>query len=194
LLEERQLLAVVHGGRVCALVRDVPRRAGEDRSLRNATRLAVHVGRIEPSTHLGISAAVCDARQLVAAARDAADAAQLAAQRDVPWLSVDDVWAELVVARLLTALPASLTADHPLARLAEHDRRHRSDLGITVGTWLAHRRDTVTTARALMLHPNTLRYRLRRAQDVSGLDLSDSTQSVVSQLHFCRVGWTGQER
>jgi DNA-binding PucR family transcriptional regulator len=38
-----------------------------------------------------------------------------------------------------------------------------------------------------MLHPNTLRYRLRRAQDVSGLDLTDSLQSLVAQLHFCRT-------
>lgn len=186
LAEEHELL-VVHAGSVYALVRNVPRRAGDDRALRSAMRLAALVGRIQPGTHLGVSAAVSEAGQLVAAARDAADAAQVAAQRDVPWLSVDDVWAELVVERLRAALMASLTTDHPLARLAEHDRRHRSDLAITVGIWLALRRDAAEAARALMLHPNTLRYRLRRAQDVSGLDLTDSLQSLVAQLHFCRT-------
>lgn len=180
--DDRQLLAVVHRGCLTVLVRNVPRDAGDDMGLRNARRVAAAAGRLHPESHVGISAPLAPDVSLAAAARDAHDAAALAADSGCPVLCVDEVWGELIAARLREAMPGCLTTDHPLARLAEHDRRQRSDLVATVGAWLAHRCDTAETAQALSLHPNTLRYRLRRAQDVSGLDLFDPTQALVAQL------------
>jgi sugar diacid utilization regulator len=182
LVDDRQPLAIVHGGCLNVLVRNVPRRAGDDMGLRNARRVAAVVSRLQPDVHVGISGPLTPDVSLAAAARDARDAAALAAQRGCHQLCVDDVWGEIVVARLREVLSTCLTTDHPLARLAEHDRRTRSDLGATVGAWLAHCCDTAETAQSLSLHPNTLRYRLRRAQEVSGLDLFDPTQSLVAQL------------
>jgi GAF domain-containing protein len=55
--------------------------------------------------------------------------------------------------------------------LLEHDRRRRSALLETLEQYLARRRSVVDTARALYIHPNTLRQRLARIERVAGLDV-----------------------
>jgi len=179
---ERHLLVVQHADSAIALVRNLPRDADDDQARNTATRLAILAGRMQPDVHCGISAPLQTHADIAAAARDAGDAAAVADERGRQWLCVDEIWAELVARRLREVLPHCLTSGHPLTRLLDHDRRHGSAFARTVGAWLAHQGDTIKTARHLCLHPNTLRYRLRRARDVSGLDLSDSTQMLVAQL------------
>jgi DNA-binding PucR family transcriptional regulator len=53
----------------------------------------------------------------------------------------------------------------------EYDRRRRSQLVVTLEQYLRDRRSHATTARALYIHPNTLRQRLERIEKLSGLDL-----------------------
>ncbi|MGC4109906.1 MAG: helix-turn-helix domain-containing protein [Nocardioides sp.] len=66
-----------------------------------------------------------------------------------------------------------LTLSPPFARLVEHDEEHGSELVETLRAWLDHFGDNTTAAEALHVHPNTFRYRLKRASEVSGLDLAD---------------------
>jgi GAF domain-containing protein len=57
-----------------------------------------------------------------------------------------------------------------LRRLREHDRRRRSQLLPTLEEFLGQRGNMAATAKALYVHPNTLRQRLRRIATVTGLD------------------------
>jgi hypothetical protein len=57
-------------------------------------------------------------------------------------------------------------------RLAEYDRDRRTQLVDTLERYLEDRRGVVATARALYVHPNTLRQRLSRIEELSGLDLA----------------------
>ena len=58
-----------------------------------------------------------------------------------------------------------------IARLAEYDRQRGSSLLATLEEFL-HRRGSISaTSEALYVHPNTLRQRLRRIGELSGLDL-----------------------
>jgi GAF domain-containing protein len=59
-----------------------------------------------------------------------------------------------------------------LARLGEYDRRHRSQLLHTLEEYLKRRGNIAAAATALYVHPNTLRQRLRRIQDLTGLDVA----------------------
>ena len=59
----------------------------------------------------------------------------------------------------------------PLGPLLAHDAKGRLGLAATVRSWLERGQDLAETATALGLHPNTLRYRLRRAEELLGLDL-----------------------
>jgi GAF domain-containing protein len=58
-----------------------------------------------------------------------------------------------------------------LARLAEYDRERSASLLRTLEEFLGRRGNIGATADALYIHPNTLRQRLRRIFELSGLDL-----------------------
>ncbi|MER8155243.1 helix-turn-helix domain-containing protein [Streptomyces sp. NPDC094472] len=60
-----------------------------------------------------------------------------------------------------------------LAVLEDYDRRRGTELLTSLDRYLAVGEDARRAARELHVHPNTLRYRLRRAQEITGLDLGD---------------------
>lgn len=77
---------------------------------------------------------------------------------------------------LLSDLPR-----HPLHRLLDHDARG-GDLVATLTAWCRAGFDVSATAASLHLHPNTLRYRLRRAREISGIDDTHPRQRLALQL------------
>ena len=58
-----------------------------------------------------------------------------------------------------------------VARIAEYDRQRSTALLRTLEEFLRRRGNISATAEALYVHPNTLRQRLRRIGELSGLDL-----------------------
>jgi purine catabolism regulator len=58
-----------------------------------------------------------------------------------------------------------------VARLAEYDRQRQTALMRTLEEFLRRRGNISATAAALYIHPNTLRQRLRRIQELTGIDL-----------------------
>jgi len=58
-----------------------------------------------------------------------------------------------------------------IAKLADYDDAHRTSLLPTLEEFLARRGTISATAGALYIHPNTLRQRLRRIMELTGLDL-----------------------
>jgi GAF domain-containing protein/sugar diacid utilization regulator len=58
-----------------------------------------------------------------------------------------------------------------IAKIAEYDRQRQTSLLRTLEEFLRRRGNISATAEALYVHPNTLRQRLRRIQELSGLDL-----------------------
>ncbi len=64
---------------------------------------------------------------------------------------------------------------HPLAS-------HRTSLVETLSTYYEHGASTEATARALFVHPNTVRYRLRQAADLTGLSPTDARESFALRM------------
>ncbi|MHB1342831.1 MAG: helix-turn-helix domain-containing protein [Thermoleophilia bacterium] len=60
-----------------------------------------------------------------------------------------------------------------LGPLIEHDRKKKSGFVQTLGCYLDSACNKIETSRALNLHINTLKYRLQRIAEISGLDLDD---------------------
>jgi DNA-binding PucR family transcriptional regulator len=58
--------------------------------------------------------------------------------------------------------------------LAAYDARRGSQLVATLERFLADRRSITETARALTVHPNTLRQRLERIETLTGLELASA--------------------
>jgi hypothetical protein len=95
-----------------------------------------------------------------------------------------DILAALVAAEATEAvhdLVAHLPVT-PIAAIREFDRRASAQLEVTLTAWCHSGFDVGLTATRLHVHPNTLRYRLRRAGEVSGLDLNDHRHRLAAQL------------
>jgi hypothetical protein len=58
-----------------------------------------------------------------------------------------------------------------VAKLARYDRERNASLLVTLEEYLRRRGNISATSEALYVHPNTLRQRLRRIADLTGLDL-----------------------
>jgi hypothetical protein len=78
------------------------------------------------------------------------------------------------------AHPALLVG--PGMRLLEHDRQHGGELLSTLRAYFAAVGDVKVAAAGLGLHYNTVRYRLRKAAEVAGLDLNDPDQRLLAEL------------
>jgi DNA-binding PucR family transcriptional regulator len=64
-------------------------------------------------------------------------------------------------------------ADTALAPLEAETELSRERLGSTLDAWLRHRGRTEAVARALHVHPQTVRYRLARLRELFGPRLDD---------------------
>jgi DNA-binding PucR family transcriptional regulator len=64
-------------------------------------------------------------------------------------------------------------ADDALAPLESETERSRERLGSTLDAWLRHRGRTEVVAKALHVHPQTVRYRLARLRELFGPRLDD---------------------
>ncbi|GJF30781.1 transcriptional regulator [Kitasatospora sp. NE20-6] len=99
--------------------------------------------------------------------------------------ALSDVQAEVLVSEVL-----ALLQDHPglrdprLAALAGYDRRHGTRLAESVLAWLDALGEVRVAADALHIHPNTLRYRVRRAEQLTGLDLAQPQQRLLAMLQL----------
>ncbi len=78
--------------------------------------------------------------------------------------------------------------DPRLTTLAAYDRDHATDLVHSTHTHLTHHGDTRAAATDLTVHPNTLRYRLRRAEQITGLTLADPGDRLLLELQLALLG------
>ena len=62
--------------------------------------------------------------------------------------------------------------DEILGPLADYDKKQRANLLETLAAYFSHNEDINTTAEALFVHPNTVRYRLERAAKLLARDLN----------------------
>ena len=75
-------------------------------------------------------------------------------------------------------------ADTLVRPLEEHDARRKSQLCDTVRTWLAVGASVPAAAKALIVHPNTVAYRLTRAEQLLHRDLRAAATRMELQLAF----------
>jgi hypothetical protein len=93
--------------------------------------------------------------------------------------------AAVAVSHAMAALaPVSELQQGAVATLLDHDRRYGSDYRGTLTAWLDSFGDNALAARALDIHPNTVRYRLQRIVEVSGIRLEDPDERLVAMLHL----------
>ena len=96
-----------------------------------------------------------------------------------------EIRAEVLLTQTLGLLEASPDLRDPgVARIVEYDREHRTDLVDSVLAWLDAMGDVRAAAQRLTVHPNTLRYRVRRAAAIAGLRLDDPRARLAHHLQL----------
>ena len=71
-----------------------------------------------------------------------------------------------------------------MERLRAYDEEHAGSLVASLRAYLAALGNVRDAARALDIHTNTLRYRLERAQQITGLRLDDPQDRLLTALQL----------
>jgi purine catabolism regulator len=129
-----------------------------------------------PGTVIGISRPFPATASFVAGRREAQWALTRAAERGRGLVRYGDDQISRWLAR--DAADLSVLAADVLGPVLDYDAAHAGDLLLSVRTWLERDRNTDSAARALNIHPNTLLYRVRRFEEISGRSLS-STEALT---------------
>jgi hypothetical protein len=163
------VFALVSGGRVDG---DAVRSVATDLAAAAAGSL-----RLRPV--VGIGPVVHDLQRIPAARQEAARVVSLLGRR--PELgqvaTAEQVSDQLVLLALADALASNEQLVSARARsVLAHDAEHGTSYGEVLRCYLDAARDVAATAERLAVHPNTVRYRVRRAAQLFDLDLADPEQ------------------
>ncbi|MDX3854374.1 PucR family transcriptional regulator [Streptomyces sp. AK02-01A] len=152
--EERLAVLAADGGAVV--------RAGAGYAAREAEEAGVVIGLSAPSGPIAAAGAYKQAEQALSVARRRGRALveheELAAGSILPLLADDAVRA---------------FADGMLRALYEHDAKGRGDLVASLRAWLSRHGQWDAAAADLGVHRHTLRYRMRRVEEILGRSLDD---------------------
>ncbi|HWC81546.1 MAG TPA: helix-turn-helix domain-containing protein [Pseudonocardiaceae bacterium] len=181
----RAALVTQFGDRSYALLPDLP--AAAEPALLGLTRELVAVA----ARHLGVRVRAAVGRVStvddVRASRQEADRVldALAGSTDLDVASLAEVRPRVLLGELLTLLAERPRLRDPgLTALRAHDAEHGGDLAVTLLAYLDALGDVRAAATGLHVHPNTLRYRLRRIAEVTGLDLADPLVRLFAGLQL----------
>lgn len=96
-----------------------------------------------------------------------------------------DSWAPMLLSDLATHVAGSLALAAGVgARLAELDAEKGTEYLATVRAYVDALGSRQATAEALGIHPNTVRYRVRRLQEAIGVDLDDPDERLALDLEL----------
>lgn len=84
--------------------------------------------------------------------------------------------------------------DPRIDALTTYDHEHSSDLRRSVEVYLRAHGDVRCAAAALQIHPNTLRYRIRRVEEVCGIDLRRASDRLLLELQLAVIRRAADER
>lgn len=125
--------------------------------------------------------AVGVADQLPRSLAQAQEARRVAAPTS-PVATHDQMWAEVTVARAAAALSGELLG--PVTLLRSHDEEQGSDYLRTLTAFLDFPGTPTRAASSIHVHPNTLRYRMSRIIELSGVDLDDPQVRLALRLQL----------
>jgi sugar diacid utilization regulator len=122
---------------------------------------------------------------VVAARAEADEVAEASNRITASPLTLEEMHGPVALLRIRRAAVAMPQLLHGrLDALVELDERKDSQYLPTIRAFLDCFGDVVAAAASLGVHPNTFRYRLRRAVELAGLDVDDPVERVVAHLQL----------
>lgn len=159
---------------------------GEAQAVRLTEDILARVGQRTPLV-IGIGPIASGSRELLTACEGAVKALRVQREHGGHTDSSVALFSKVHVEALLLELRDRAAADKvrltgPVARLWAHDQTHGTQFIETLRAWLDCMGEVSSAADALHVHPNTLRYRLRRLAKIGEMDLSDPEERFAAQL------------
>ncbi|ALG15385.1 PucR family transcriptional regulator [Kibdelosporangium phytohabitans] len=151
-------------------------------------------GALRVPVHAGLGSLVQELR-LIASSRADADLVlrALAERPGGPVATIDEVWASATLSELARILAAQEALPRRLGpSIRAHDLEHGTTYAGTILAYLDANGDTAAASQRLSVHPNTIRYRLSRAEEIFGFDLADPDERLVLWLRLRlgdQLGW-----
>lgn len=133
--------------------------------------------------HFGVSEIPCPGQKVsegLAHARQAAAMCRLGERKEMTCFEDVQLIASLIDISNDEAI--ELYIERTIGRLEEYDGRKHAHLAQTLETYLDCSGVARHAAKALFLHPHSLRYRLRRIAEIQGIDLDDPMARLTSHL------------
>lgn len=158
--------------RLLEVVTDIARRLGESLNVPIRAGIGATV-----DSHAAVVASKRDADQTLRALQDEGKGRTIA--------RIEDVRARAILLELKDLASHNVQLSNgKLGILIEHDRRHHSRFVETLGAFLDSLGDVPTAAKAVNVHPNTFRYRMKRLVELSGLALDDPVERLITHLQL----------
>jgi hypothetical protein len=141
----------------------------------------------ELPAHVRVSAGIggpADAAALPASRREADESLALhAATPGATVMVYDESWDRILLHRLRVVAASGRTpARAPVVELRRHDEEFGTHYVDTLRGWLEAGGDTTAAAARLAVHPNTVRYRLRKITEATSLDLDSPDQRLATLI------------
>jgi hypothetical protein len=106
-------------------------------------------------------------------------------------IAFDEAWTVLALHRGATGAAAAKVAElGPLGALRAHDETSKAGYVDTLYEWLRHPGDPRAAAQELRIHPNTLRYRMRKLLELVPMDLDDPDVRLALITQLVALRWS----
>jgi len=69
-----------------------------------------------------------------------------------------------------------------LGKLSLHERDHKSEYLATLACYFRENNSPQRASRSLHVHPNTVTYRIRRIEEITGLDFDNYRDRLMAQV------------
>ncbi|GAB2752727.1 helix-turn-helix domain-containing protein [Salinifilum aidingensis] len=187
----RSALVTMLGSRVYVLLPDLPGRGAGTSALGLVQEIAQAARQhLRVRIRAGVGSAV---GTLEDAAESRAEADRvlgaLSTEGGPEIATLDDVRAHVLLGEALSVLRGQERfRDGRLDALRAHDAEHGAELARSLLAYLDAFGDVRSASAQLHVHPNTLRYRIRRAGEIAGVDLGDATERLSAQLQLRAFG------
>ena len=112
-------------------------------------------------------------------------------------LGAVSAFGDLGILRLLLQVPdlaelRSFAAD-VLGKLSMHEHEHKSEYLTTLACYFRENNSPQRASRILHVHPNTVAYRVRRIEEITGLRLDNYTDRLIAQVALEILDSLGEE-
>jgi hypothetical protein len=146
-------------------------------AIERGTSCVVHVGIGDPVERLrDLPNARRSADRVLLALTESADSIAVA--------TVDQVRSRILLRELAEQAEAVSFLSGPVQQIIAYDQEHSTTYAATLLTYLDVFGEAARAAAVVCVHENTLRYRIRRVQEMFGLDLGDAETRLVTWLQL----------